>query len=150
MSDDDRPVISAAQVAVLASKVDNMLENFAELKGMLVGMSQQYNGLNGIVIQMAEKVAQLERDNTASKDTAYHQGKAMGNMKDELTKHSTIWKLCGSAVGIVIAVAAWNFNTLRSLEQEDQRHERRIIVLEMRVDRGAPLPKSQPDLETPR
>ena len=145
----DLPVISAAQVAVLATKVETVIENFAEIRGMLAGMSQQYNGLSNVVVQLQEKVMQMERDINDGRTSAFHQGKAIALIKDEVTKHSTIWKLCGGAVGVVLAVAAWNYNMLGSLKDEDHRHERRIIMLELRADRNSQS-KSNPELETPR
>lgn len=150
MSDSEKPTISASQVAVLAAKVDTVIENFSEMKGLLHGMSQQFLMLNNNVSVLQEKVAQAERDANEVKKAAFHQGGLVNKMRDELTRHTTIWRIVGAASGIACVLVGWNFNTLMGLDKMHQRHDNRITLLEFQVGGRRTPPPAPPEMETPR
>lgn len=114
---------SSVQIPVSAQDLQQVKELLTELltsnrnlemKVSLMHQSQQHND---------EKTKLLfERTDAQSKQIATH--------ANTLNIHAFIWKLIGSGALASFGLLSWGYSTLQTLHGEDNKTDRRLIVLE--------------------
>ncbi|GKS96942.1 hypothetical protein [Acidovorax sp. SUPP2825] len=133
--------ISAEQVAILAERVDTLLNNHSKIEGLILGISAQQTALAGSVAVFQERLSNMESGQRRLFDLADDHGKELERVISDVKVHSWTWKLVGVAALSSLGLVGWAFSELRALQTSDNRHDNRLAILEFVVGgRNPPKP----------
>ncbi|MES2925727.1 MAG: hypothetical protein V4843_02870 [Pseudomonadota bacterium] len=136
--------ISAEQVAILAERVDTLLLNYSELKGLLLAISQQQSTVSSQSAVLQERLVSFDANQRRLFQLSDEHAHSIKQISSELKVHSWTWKLVGSVAVSSLGLVGWAYTELRSLQGQDNRHENRLSILEFIVGgRASPAPKSK-------
>lgn len=122
--------ISAEQVAILAERVDTLLFNYSELRGLLLGISQQQSTVSSQSAVLQERLVSFDANQRRLFQLSDEHADSIKQISSELKVHSWTWKLVGSVAVSSLGLVGWAYAELRSLQAQDNRHDNRISILE--------------------
>lgn len=125
--------ISAEQVAVLAERVDSLLNSYARLEGIILGIGTQQGQLSTALGVLGEKLSQLDTGQKRLFQLADEHGAAIDRLTTDVKVHSWTWKLVGIVAMSSLGMVGWAFGELRALQSSDNRHDNRLTLLEFIV-----------------
>lgn len=130
----DMSQIDAAQVAVLAERVDNMLRSYDELRGLILAQNNTLSQFGVLQSTVTEQERKLDRAFSAIRENT----KLIGALERAGGQHSWAWKLlsvcllaCGGFIG-------WGWNQIQHYNNADVALDRRILLVEYKL--GLPQP----------
>ncbi len=125
--------ISAEQVAVLAERVDTLINSHSRLEGIILGIGTQQGQLSNTVGVVGEKLAQLDAGQKRLFQLSDEYGAAIDRLTTDVKVHSWTWKLVGIVAMSSLGMVGWAFGELRALQASDNRHDNRLTLLEFIV-----------------
>lgn len=134
--------ISAEQVAVLAERVDTLLNSQARIEGIILGIGTQQGQLGNTLAIVSEKFSQLDAGQKRLFQLADEHGASIDRLTTDVKVHSWTWKLVGIVAMSSLGMVGWAFGELRALQASDNRHDNRLTLLEFIVG-GRQAPKPQ-------
>ena len=126
-------LISAEQVAILAERVDSLLNHSSRIEGLILGISTQQTALSSNLAVQQERLANFEEAQRRLFQLADDHGRQLDRVISDVKVHSWTWKLVGVAALSSLGLVSWAFTELRALQSTDNRHENRLAILEFVV-----------------
>lgn len=128
--------ISNEQVAVLAERVETLIQSHSRLEGILMGISTTQ-------AVHTQRLGEGDR----SIQTVFTKLDTLRIDHDKIAKdvntHSFTWKLVGSFAMVSLGLVGYAFGELRDLQRAGSEREKRIAVLEYVVGTRPQPPKMQ-------
>lgn len=131
-------LISAEQVAILAERVDSLLNHSSKIEGLILGISTQQTALSSNLAVQQEKLANFDAGQRRLFELADDHGRRLDRVVSDVKVHSWTWKVVGIAAMSSLGLVSWAFSELRALQANDNRHENRISILEFVVGGRTP------------
>lgn len=137
--------ISSEQVAVLAERVEQQIQQQAETRDILAGLAKSIN-------DTAQSVAVMNSQNQAVTDALARLSRMdgehyarIGELEGQVRVHSWTWKLFGTVSVLALGLVGWTFNQIQSLTIDGHGRDKRLTILEFIVGgrTGAPVVQSQ-------
>ncbi|SFF14881.1 hypothetical protein [Paracidovorax wautersii] len=125
--------ISPEQLAVLAERVDTLINSYSRLEGIIIGIGTQQGQLSNTVGVVGEKLAQLDAGQKRLFQLSDEFGADLDRVKADIKVHSWTWKLVGIVAMSSLGMVGWAFGELRALQSSDNRHDNRLTLLEFIV-----------------
>lgn len=137
--DENMKTVSAEQVAVLAERVDTMLNGYSELRGILLG----------IATTQAVQVEKLSASDATAKrifDVLERHDGQLVTLGRDVNVHSWTWKLIGASSAVVVMATTWALSELRAIQHDANERDKRLTVIEFIVGGRSPYaPHKQPE-----
>lgn len=137
--------ISSEQVAVLAERVEQQIQQQAETRDILASLAKSIN-------DTAQSVAVMNSQNQAVTDALARLSRMdgehyarIGELEGQVRVHSWTWKLFGTVSVLALGLVGWTFNQIQSLTIDGHGRDKRLTILEFIVGgrTGAPVVQSQ-------
>lgn len=121
--------VSSPELAVLYERIGRVLDDYQELRGMVIAQNtaiQQFAVIQKDIAVLDAKTERLFKAITAQADVTSQHG-------TKLQSHATIWKLCGAVLMACTGLVGFSYTTIQNLQAADNAAERRIMALEYQL-----------------
>jgi hypothetical protein len=125
--------ISAAEFAVLSERVERVIENHSELRGLILSQNAQLSQVPVILERLSDQGAQIGRIFSTLK-TNTDRITALEKVQD---RHQFIVRLIGATLIASLSVIGWGWHQGMTLFNNDSALDRRILFIEYKL--GVPI-----------
>jgi hypothetical protein len=146
MEGGDKRTISAEQVAILADRVDTLINNYSRIEGLIMASAAQQQATAQQVAVFQERLAQLGESLRRTNDTSDQTEERLEDglrrvevLQQSVTVHAWAWKLFGTVAVLSLGLVTWTFKQLQDNSRDLLRHELIIQQLQQR-----PFPNPYP------
>jgi hypothetical protein len=122
--------IDAAQVAVLADRVERMLADYGELRGMIIAQAATLVNLPVIQAQLTEHERKFERVFGAVNK---HESR-ISLVEKATTVQAFTWRLTGAVLLCCVGLVGWGWKELERGKAADVALERRTMLIEYKLN----------------
>lgn len=126
--------IDAAQVAVLAERVDRVLVNYDELRGLILAQNAQLSQVPLIAQQLAESNAKIDRIFATLKN----HGDRLATLEKSMDRHQFIIRLTAAILMASVGLIGWGWRQGVQLYSTDAALDRRLLFIEYKLGAAAP------------
>lgn len=141
---DDRRTISAEQVAILADRVDTLLNNYSELRGLILASSQQQSAaaqqlavFQERMLSMGESLRRMNDTCDQTEERLEQEMRRAEKLQRDLSVHAWAWRLFGTVAVLSLGLVSWTFAQLQDHTKDLVRHDLLIQQNTKRLDQAA-------------
>ena len=131
--------ISAEQVAILAERVDTLINNYSKVEGILTGISMTQSATSAQLGVLQERIAQADINHRRAISITDEQGERLEGVAQAVNVHAWTWKLFGACVMVSLGLVAWAFKEVQTLAAVVNRQDNKLTILEYIVN-GRQMP----------
>lgn len=121
--------IDTTQVAVLAERVDRMLADYQELRGLIMSQSAVLGNVSVMQTTIAEHDRKLDRAFNAIRDNS---GK-IAELEKQSNINSWTWRLTGAVLVCCVGLIGWGWREGKTLYVTDATLDRRTLLIEYKL-----------------
>lgn len=129
MSAGQMPTITEAQVAVLIERLDNVISQQTEMKGMLQAQAFQLGAIPVMQAQLLEFGDKFNRAFTSIRDARTIADEA----KRKADFHGAVLKGAWTVLIVCLGLIGWGWKEGKSLYEVDRAADRRLILIEYKL-----------------
>lgn len=140
----DKRTISAEQVAILADRVDTLINNYSRIEGMLLSSATQQSALTQQLAVFQERLAQMGENLRRTNDISDQSEERLETLarrhetlSEKVTVHSWAWKLFGTVAVLSLGLVSWAFNMIQENNQAINEQKSMSRMHEYQIQQNA-------------
>ena len=129
--------VADATVAVLIERLDTVMRQQSELKGMLTAQSAQLGAIPVMQAQLTEHGQKFDRAFNAIREN----GERISAVDRTTMLHAWIWKASGAVLFTCVGLIGWGWSQIQKYDAADNALDRRTLIIETKLGISQPVPE---------